>query len=196
MIYGVKGWQDKGKTSLGLLIAKELILYHGYSTSEFVGNLKVNWPDAHCLTNIQMRQFLKAMVKKGLKHKIIFLDEADRLIPARFWQDKEQTDALIGLWQDEKLFNRIIYTAHKGTSTDIILRLCTQMEFEPDYDEATDSIPFIIYNAVDGIVSDDCAEHVSVTIFPDYDRWEVIGLDPASRQIDDLSIIKELSGQS
>lgn len=176
MIYGIKGWQDKGKTALGLLTAKELILSHGYSPGEFVGNIHVNWPGAHCLTNPQMVKFVKSMVTRGLRHKIIFLDEADRLFPARFWHDKAQTEALVGLWQDEKLFNRIIYTAHKGSSIDVILRLTTQIELEPDYDAKNDCIDFTVYNACDGLVYEDCAEKVSETIFQDYDRWEIIGM--------------------
>lgn len=177
MIYDFRGWQDKGKTALGLLAAKELILWHGYDPGEFVANIHVNWPGSHCLTNLQMVQFVKGMVKRGMSHKIIFLDEADRLFPARFWQGKEQTEALIGLWQDEKLFNQIILTSHKGTSTDIILRSCTQIEIEPEYSAARDSISFTVYNVVDGRVYEDVAENVSVTILNDYDRWEVIGQD-------------------
>lgn len=174
MIVGFKGWQDKGKTALALIAAKELILYHGYSATEFVANVEVSWPGSHFLTSQQMRQYIRAMVTKGLKHKIILLDEVDRLFPARFWQDAAQTEALIGLWQDEKLFNYILYTAHRGTSLDIIMRLCTQIEIEPDYDELKDCIDFTVYNAVDGFVFDDCAENVSKTIFRDYHRWAVV----------------------
>ncbi len=178
MIYGIKGWQDKGKTALGLIAAKKLIISHGYSPADFVGNLHVNWPGAHCLTNPQMVKFVKALVSRGLKHRIIFLDEVDRLFPARFWHNREQTEALIGLWQDEKLFNQVIFTAHKGTATDVILRECTQIEVEPDYDEKSDCIYFTVYNLVDGLCYDDVAENVSKTIFPDYDRWEIIGQNP------------------
>ena len=190
MIVGFKGWQDKGKTALALLAAKELILYHGYSPDEFVANISVNWPGSHCLTSQQMRQYIRAMVSKGLKHKVILLDEVDRLFPARFWQDAAQTEALIGLWQDEKLFNYILYTAHRGTSLDIIMRLCTQIEIEPDYDEKNDCIDFTVYNAVDGFVFDDCAENVSKTIFPDYNRWAVVEYQrqKAGQQPDEIVI--------
>jgi hypothetical protein len=176
MIVGVRAFQDKGKTALAIGTAKELVLYHGYSTAEVVVNLNLRWPDCHVLTNPQMRQYITRMVTHGLKHKIIILDEVDRLFPARFWHDKEQTEALIGLWQDVKLFNWIIYTAHKGTGTDIILRECTQVELEPEYDELRDLIDFTVYNAIDGLVYDDALLNVSKTIFPDYDRWEPIGM--------------------
>lgn len=176
MIYGIRGWQDTGKTALAIGVAKELVFRHGYAFDEVVANLSLTrWPGAHSLTVPEMRLYVRKMVRTGLKHKIIILDEADRLFPARFWHNAEQTEALLGLWQDEKLFNRVIYTSHHGTSIDLMMRQTTQIELEPDYDSFNDCIPFRVYNAIDGIVYDDCLLDVSKMIFPDYNRWEVVG---------------------
>lgn len=177
MIVGIRAFQDKGKTALAIGTILELCAKHGYSYDEVVANLHLKIPvepGPHSLNNLQMRSFVRSMVSKGLKHKIVLLDEADRLFPARFWSQKEQTDALIGLWQDYKLFNYIIYTAHEGTSVDIVLRQVTQIELNPMYDEKNDCIPFVVYNAVDGFVDVDVLDRVSKNIFPYYDRWEVI----------------------
>lgn len=176
MIIGIRAFQDKGKTALAVGIAKELVFHHGYSFSEVIANLHLSrWPGSHCLSNKQMQVFIQRMVTRGLRHKIVILDEADRLFPARFWNKAEQSEALIGLWQDYKLFNCIIYTAHEGTSVDVILRSVTQIELVPEYSEKDNCIYFTVYNAVDGIVYDDCLLNPKEMVFPDYDRWEIIG---------------------
>ena len=177
LIVGIRAFQDKGKTALAVGTILELCAKHGYSYDEVVANLHLKFPaepGPHSLTNPEMRLFIRSMVTKGLRHKVVLMDEADRLFPARFWQQKEQTDALIGLWQDYKLFNYIIYTAHEGTSVDIVLRQVTQIELVPEYDAYGDCINFDIFNSMDGLVDDDCLANVSKNIFPYYDRWEVI----------------------
>lgn len=177
MIVGIRAFQDKGKTALAVGTILELCLRHGYRFDEVVANLHLTFPVKNpptYLNNIQMKQFIREMVDKGLKHRVVLLDEADRLFPARFWQKQEQTESLIGLWQDYKLFNYIIYTAHEGTSVDIVLRQVTQIELVPEYDPVKDKIPFIIYNAFRGFVGGDCLLDVSKNVFPYYDRWERI----------------------
>lgn len=177
MILGIRNWQDTGKTALGVGTIEELVFRHGYGFDEVVANIDLKFPvfpRPLCVNNDGMRSYVKKMVEQGVKHKIIFIDEADRVFPARFWQRPEQTNALVGLWQDYKLFNYIIYTAHRGTGIDVILREVTQIELEPEYDSKNDCIPFTIYNGLDGIVSDDCLLNVSKNIFPYYDRWEVV----------------------
>ncbi len=82
----------------------------------------------HYLTNINMRKFMGNVVKNGLKHKIILIDEIDRVFSHRFWHDREQTESLLGLWQDEKLFNYIIGTAHIGKAIDTLIRESMQVE--------------------------------------------------------------------
>jgi hypothetical protein len=174
LIIGIRAFQDKGKTALAIAIALELCLNHGYSFSEIHANLPLNFPiddKSHLYDNIGLRKYIHNMVENGERHKIVIIDEADRVFPARFWQKPEQTEALIGLWQDYKLFNYVIYTAHGGTGVDVVLRQVTQIELEPDYDPVTNSIPFVIYNAIDGYVSDDRLLNVSERIFPYYNRW-------------------------
>lgn len=175
MIVGIKAFQDKGKTALAVGTMLELCAHHGYAYDEIIANIPLKFPvdnKPHCLNNAQMRAFIKRMVLEGIQHKIIMIDEADRVFPARFWQKPDQTEALIGLWQDYKLFNYFIWTGHAGTGVDLVLRQVTQIELEPEYNPKTDEIPFIIYNAVDGFVSNDCLVDVSKNIFPYYDRWE------------------------
>lgn len=177
MIVGIRAFQDTGKTALAVGTIIELCLRHGYGFDEVVANIQLEFPveqKPHCINNQLMKLYIKEMVTKGLKHKIVLLDEADRLFPARFWQQKEQTEALIGLWQDYKLFNYIIYTAHEGTGIDIVLRSVTQIELVPNYDARNDCIPFVIYNAIDGFVDDDCLLDVSKNVFPYYHRWAVV----------------------
>lgn len=177
MIVGIRAFQDKGKTALAVGAILELCAHHGYSYDEVVANIKLKFPVQNppsSINNTQMRIFVRSMVSKGLKHKIVLLDECDRLFPARFWNKEGQTDALIGLWQDYKLFNYIIYTAHEGTSVDIVMRQVTQIELSPEYDEKNDCIYFDTINAIDGFLDDDCLLNVSKNIFPYYDRWETV----------------------
>lgn len=177
MIWAIREFQDKGKTALGIGLILELCARHGYAYNEVVSNIPLIFPvenPPHCINNQQMKLYVQQMVTKGLKHKVILIDEADRVFPARFWQKEGQSEALIGLWQDYKLFNHIIYTAHEGTGVDLILRQVTQMELNPTYDPVNDCIYFTIYNAVDGFVDDDCLLNVSKNIFPYYDRWKEV----------------------
>jgi hypothetical protein len=181
MIIGIRNWQDTGKTALAVGTIIELLMFHGYEPDEVIANIMLKIPGTHSVNNAQMKQYIKAMIARGLKHKVILVDEADRVFPARFWQDRAQTEALLGLWQDVKCFHNVIYTAHTGTSVDINLRNTTQVELEPKYEAKKDRIPFRIYNALKGIVYDDCVENVSKRIFPFYDRWEIVGKNDNSR---------------
>jgi len=177
MIIGIRNWQDKGKTALAVATAMELVLRHGYEWHEIIANIKLLFPVNPMpvtLNNRDMRDYMRNMVRMGDKHKIILIDEADRVFPARFWQNKEQTDSLIGLWQDYKLFNYVIYTAHRGTGIDVILREVTQIELEPEYDQYEDCINFTIYNGMDGVVTEDTLLNVSKNVFPYYDRWALV----------------------
>lgn len=177
MIVSIRNWQDTGKTALAVGLMQELVFRHGYDFGEVVANLKLKFPvenKPHCINNKQMKKYIQDMVTNGLEHKIIIIDEADRVFPARFWHKPEQTEALIGLWQDFKLFNYIIWTGHADTGVDLVLRSVTQMELTPEYDAKKDRIPFTVYNQAKGIVTNDCLLNVSKTVFPYYDRWERI----------------------
>jgi hypothetical protein len=177
MIVSIRAFQDKGKTALAVKVIKTLLEIgshypDGFRDSDIVANILLpNWPGAHCINNNNMRQYINQMVVKGLEHKIIFVDEADRVFPARFWQKPEQTEALIGLWQDYKLFNVVLWTAHEGTGVDIILRDVTQIEITPEYQERMDRLICQVYNAIEGRVFKDSVENIS-SVFPDYNRWD------------------------
>jgi len=177
MILCARAFQDKGKTALIVKAIKTVLSIgsrypDGYRPADVVANISLpNWQGAHCINNNNMREYIKQMVVRGLEHKIIFVDEADRVFPARFWQKPEQTEALIGLWQDYKLFNLVFWTAHEGTGVDVILRDVTQIEITPEYIKSADKILCRIYNGIEGRVFRDTVENIS-SVFPDYDRWE------------------------
>ena len=177
MIVGIRAFQDTGKTALGVGIIKHLCLHCGYSFNEVIANISLKFPVKEkplSLNNAQIKSYVRNMVSKGIEHKVIFLDEADRLFPARFWAQHGQSEALIGLWQDRKLFNYIIYTAHEGTGVDIILREVTQIELVPNYVESENKIYFKVYNGIKGKKYRDSLLNVRENIFPYYDRWEVV----------------------
>lgn len=177
MILALRNFQDTGKTALAIAIIKHVLKigqkYHnGFRNEDIVANISLSgFPGAHCIDNVRMRRYVKQMVDRGLEHKIILIDEADRVFPARFWQRPEQTDALIGLWQDYKLFNIVLTTAHEGTGMDVILRSVTQIEITPKYDERTDRVYMMVYNAIVGRVFRTSMDNLS-GVFNDYDRWE------------------------
>lgn len=179
MIIAIRGFQDTGKTSLALVLIKEFLrigalFIDGFREKDVVGNLIFKkMLEAHSINNAQMRTYIRQMVEKGLTHKIVLIDEADRIFPARFWQMNQQTETLIGLWQDYKLFNIVLYTAHEGTGVDIMLRDVTQIEIHPDYVARDDAIYFRVYNGVKGLKYNN-AVHNASRIFQEYDRWERI----------------------
>lgn len=120
----------------------------------------VELQEYHYLRNKQMLQFFTAMVTKGLKHRIIFVDEIDRVFPHRFWQDREQTEALLGLWQDEKLFNYIIGTAHLGLGIDKTIRESMQIEIITEKGVKGKTANLTVLNALDMEIFDDSMENV------------------------------------
>jgi len=161
MIILVKGRQRTGKTTVVIGIGLYLVLECGYSTSDIVSNIRLYHEDGtelkeyYYLTNKQMKLYVKIMVEKGLKHKIIIIDEIDRVFSHRFWSNKEQAEALLGLWQDEKLFNWIIGTAHLGRSVDNLIRESCQIEIIAEIDKPANVVDLTILNALDLNVYED-----------------------------------------
>ena len=174
MITGIRGQQSKGKTALMVASIIELLIFGGYQPDEVVVNFALHIPGVHCIPNDKMRQFLKMMIERGLKHKIIGITEIDRMLPARFWHQAEQTDTLLGLWQDEKLFNWIFWDAHIGSSVDLMLRQTTQIELLPEYEKVNDRILFTVINTLNRESHEETCDNVSKRVFPFYNRWEVI----------------------
>ena len=180
MISSIRGMQSTGKTALEVAFIRRILEHgqkwpDGYRPEDVVVNYALKIPGCHCLSNLEMRQFIKQMVTKGIKHRIIGITETDRVFPARFWQDREQSETLLGFWQDEKLFNAVFWDAHIGTNVDVMLRETRQRAYIPKYDKFNDCIS---YTMIDGytqkIYRGLRVLHVSKTVFPFYDRWEVI----------------------
>lgn len=116
--------------------------------------------DYHYLRNKNMVQFIHVMVTKGVKHRIILIDEIDRVFPHRFWQDREQTETLLGLWQDEKLFNYIIGTAHLGLGIDKQIRESMQVEVITDIGIKGKTVNCTVMNALDMEIFQDTMSQV------------------------------------
>jgi len=152
----------------------EHLTWDGYRPDEVYCNFGLKIPGVHCLNNKAMVAFITDTVKRGLKHKIINITEADRVFPARYWQNREQTDALIGLWQDEKLFNLVYYDAHGGTGVDVTLRNVRQIAWIPKYNKAKDLIKVRVINGLYNREYNLIIPDVKKNVFPYYDRWQVI----------------------
>jgi len=165
--------QGEGKTLSMVALASMLVQHHGYGWSDCIGNVAVDRVGYKALNNNNLRQYIAQMVDREFRHKIILIDEVDRVFPARFFADKEQTETLIGFWQDEKLFNYILYTAHPGISTDKIIRDSTQMICIPKYVKEKDKVRLTIVNGYKCKVYQKRIENVSL-LFPIYDRWQVV----------------------
>lgn len=170
MIIGHKGAQDQGKTLVMVRTAIWLMAYGGYHPSECYGNVDIDIDGYHFLSSDDMVDLLTRMVKEEVRHKVILLDEVDRIFPHRFWSSKEQTNALLGLWQDVKLFNYILWTAHLGGAVDLLLRECTQITVIPKYDKLADCVNAEIISNVDMRVASVVFDTASAT-FPLYNRW-------------------------
>jgi SpoVK/Ycf46/Vps4 family AAA+-type ATPase len=155
MITIVKGRQRKGKTTVAVAIALWLVMNAGYKTSEIYSVVRLFHPngeelsDYHFMTIAQMRSFVREMIEKSYTHIILIIDEIDRVFPHRFWNRFEQTEALLGLWQDEKLFNWIIGTAHLGKSIDLLIRESMQIEIIAEIDKTNDLVNLVVMNALD-----------------------------------------------
>lgn len=178
MIASARNIQDTGKTAVCVGLLRYDLKFNGYVPDEAYVNYSLRIPGVHRLTNEQMVEFLKNMVKKGEKHKLIHITEIDRMFPARFWQDKEQTKALLGLWQDMKMFWKVYWDSHIGSSVDILLRETRQLAIVPHgYNKERDEIPFTIINGLYRKRVHKVLCNCSRLVFPLYDRWEGIGVE-------------------
>jgi hypothetical protein len=148
MIYICKGKQRQYKTTTAVAIALYYHL-HGYALSEIYSDIRLyhesgeELKDYHYLTIQQMREFVRNMVEKGYQHLIILIDEIDRVFPHRFWNRFGQTEALLGLWQDEKLFHIIIGTMHVGKGMDLLLRESMQIEVFTRFDKVNKVVKLV-----------------------------------------------------
>jgi hypothetical protein len=179
MIIGFKGRQGCGKSASMVLFADWFIRHKGYSWTDCVGNMAVYRDGYTALKNNSLRQYIGSMVEREFMHKIILIDEIDRVLPSRNFKSMEQTDALMDFLQDEKLFNIIMYTEHLGNVTDKIVRDATQVMVLPKFnkaDRANDTIRLTVLNGLVQRIKYLRIYPASV-IWNDkklYNRWELI----------------------
>lgn len=150
MIYIIKGRQRQYKTTTMVAAA---LYYHtvvGYKVEEIYSNIRLYHENGeelagyHYLTIREMRLFVREMVERGYTHKLIIIDEIDRVFPHRFWNKFQQTEALLGLWQDEKLFNIILGTTHVGKGIDLLLRESMQFEVFTKFDKIRRVVKLVV----------------------------------------------------
>ncbi len=165
--------QGKGKSLGAVILMLDLVFFHGYDFSDVHSNIALKLPDVHNYNNADLREFIKKTAKEGLRHQIILIDEVDSVFPHRFFTSNEQTETLLGFWQDEKLFNWIFYTNHLTLGCDIIIRKSTQISVIPNYTIKDDLLHLKIINSLHMRVFDRVIPNVS-RFFDYYDRWEHI----------------------
>lgn len=173
LIVGIKAAQDQGKTSLMVACIVYLIKRGGYRPDECYSNVDIRISGFHALNSEDLKKYVAEMIVNKYRHKIIGLDEVDRIFSHRFWNDKKQTEALLGLWQDVKLFNYIFWTAHLGRAVDLLLRETTQMELIPYYVKLKDKLVVGMIDTVNQRTATADLRHIS-RVFPLYDRWAVV----------------------
>lgn len=170
----IKGRQGTGKTLTMIALMKWLCLYRGYAPSECIGNITIDAPGYTKLNNHSMRGYLKSMLTRGIRHKVILIDEIDRVFPGRFFSSPEQIETLVGLWQDEKLFSWIIYTEHSAEAgIDKILRDSAQIIVVPGLDKKRDVLDIKGINMIKLCRFKFSARPAS-KLYDDYDRWELV----------------------
>lgn len=151
----------------------ELIAHHGYEGSECFGNVAVSLDGYQALSSMGIRSVMRALVTKKLRHKVVLIDEINRVYPARFWSDKDRTMELLSVWQDEKCFHWIIYTTHVGTSVDVLIREATQIILVPKFDREADEVRLSVINSLDLECHEEVIPQVS-RFFSVYDRWQPV----------------------
>jgi hypothetical protein len=181
MIVGIKQAQRKGKGIVGAAIMLWLMAYGGYGPDDCCGNQSLFIPGTHALIpgyrtyhNTELLYIMQVMVSKHVRGKALWISEADRAFPPRFWHDSAQTRALIGLQQDEKMGNWFIWDAH-WRGVDVLLQESTQIEIIPDYKAGNDFVDLEIIRLFDLVPAVSCrVENLHESIFPYYDTYEPV----------------------
>lgn len=170
-----KGTQDKGKTMLMIMFYRYLIKQCGYSPKDGVGNLSLSkYGDGfQTLKGDDLHQYLWDLTHKPYRDKIVMIDEIDSEFPARFHQDRDQTEIALRMWHNRKLRNYIMFTSHLGRGADLIFDLATNFVIFPSFPKwDEDKIDFTVFNKLDLIVSEFEAFGI-YDIVGTYDRWEM-----------------------
>jgi len=168
--YGIIQTKDVGKTLTAVAMVKYFILERGYDPREVYANFEIRYPGCHALTSEGIRQLIGQIMHLGWRHKIIVIDEANTVFPARLWGDKERTKELLSLWQDVKMFHKIIYTSHIGRAVDLLLRQATDFDIIPWIDRQEDCVNLRVINGVDLDKTSICIPNAS-SYYKDYNRW-------------------------
>lgn len=174
MIAQFEQGQRKGKTAAMVACMLWLMGYGGYAPSDCCGNQTIHINGYTKFSNEQILFVMKNMIKEHVKGKVVMIAEADRAFPPRFWQDKKQTNALIGLWQDEKCGNWFLYDCHFG-GVDVLLERATQIYIVPEYIPYLDTIYVEIISKINLIPHMSAQiENVSERVFPFFDTHEPV----------------------
>ena len=139
MIAGIINEQRTGKGIVGVGLLLLLMAEYGYSPYEACGNATVLVQGYRKFVNTQMREVLHSMSHEHIKGKLFYLAEADIALPPRYWHRPENTDTLIGLQQEQKLCNWLIWDAHFH-GVDNMLEDATQVFIIPKYIPALDIV--------------------------------------------------------
>lgn len=174
MITGIPRVQDKGKTLLMVMMAIDLYDNYGFvevhSTVDIKGINGIN-----VYTKEEMRDYVGKMVRDKLRRQLVLIDEINSVFPARLWKREEQTETLLGLWQDYKMCNQVIYTTHIGVTVDKIIRDTTmggRLMF-PEYRKGYDDLIAVISDF--RYMKRRIRRFVNVSkYFTRYDRWSPV----------------------
>lgn len=176
MISGIPRIQDTGKTLLMVMCAIDLVANEGFRQSDVTTSVEIKClPDARVVSIGEMREFCRYMVERNLRRQLVVIDEINSIFPARLWSDKEQTENLLGLWQDFKMGNQIFYTTHIGVSVDKIIREANmggRLMF-PQYYKDKDMLDVIISDFRYLVRQRRQFFNVS-RYFKEYDRWQPV----------------------
>jgi hypothetical protein len=172
-IYKYIGGQDCGKTSLMVKAAiyDHYVLKYNHPGEQF-GNLHLDLKHYTYLPSEGIIELMAVMLRRKWLHKCLYIDEADRVLSPYWWFKEEQQDAVLGSWQDIKMYNIIRYTTHFG-DVNIMLRRATQRVVLPHFFKDYDATLAKLIRPHDRWYTHRIMYKISQS-FNVYDRWEVI----------------------
>lgn len=182
MNIGIKGVQDTGKTSLAVKHVAWLLKYGDYKPSEVFSTVEIRISGCKFMYVDRALHHLETQIADKRMHEITVLDEADGYLSHRNWENKDQLNRLVGLWQDMKLFNFLIWTAHMGKGVDLLLRDVTQVHILPWLDREHDCTYATVINCLFMRVLKVCYRHTS-RVYPLYDRHQPIYYNGAPHRV-------------
>lgn len=138
----LRGLQDDGKTLGMVVMTIRLIKCMGYLGEEIIGNLHLNIPGTRYKDNEHIKKWIRKVYRESrgeIKHQIILVDEIDGIY-SHLDASKETREDLLGLWQDMKLQNFLIYTKHVGKGVNKLVRNATEISIRPSFDRERDTL--------------------------------------------------------